>query len=292
MALIHCPECKARVSDKAHACPQCGYAGHPGQNLAASVSYNTSSPHERLRAWPSASGAAPPGMAGESPSVLEPGGNLEKQLLSPAVTIQESLWNIIPDESWFSPTVSPERPIVAEIGAYQVPKQQAYWLADYEFQIFVQSGIDPNDTIPAANGRFFGLLGFDLTINTTRLASVSYELDPHPASAYRSAFAPSGSGGGGGAGRIPPPSAFSAASYNQFAAATGAGLSLLPAWRKLQGARQGPFSLIANEQEIVALSVAIFRPIPAPIASITGRIAGFRMGKTVSQAIVNRMRPR
>jgi hypothetical protein len=263
---------------------------HVADNLASSVGYNTSSTHEVLRSWPGSTGAAPPGMAGESPSVQEPGGNLLKQLLSPSVTSQEALWNIIPDESWFSPTVSPERPIVAEIGAYQVPRQQAYWMMDYEFQIFVQSGIDANDVIPAANGRVFGLLGFDLTVNATRLASVRYELDPHPSSAFRNAFAPSGSGGSGG--RNPNAAAFSAASYNQFGAATGAGLSLLPAWRKLYGPRQGPFTLIANEQQIIALSVAIFRPLPAPIASITGRIAGFRTAKTVSDTLVNRLRIR
>jgi hypothetical protein len=264
---------------------------HVAQHLAASVGHNTNSAHEQLRSWPGSTGAGPPGMAGEAPSVQEPGGNLEKQLLPPAVTSQEALWNIIPDESWFSPTISPERPAVAEIGAYQVPRAQAYWLMDYEFQVFVQSGIDANDTLPAANGRFFGLLGFDLTINATRLASVSYELDPHPAPVTRSAFAPAGAGGGGGRG-VPNQATFSSAAYNQFAAATGAGLSLLPAWRKIFGPRQGPFTVVANEQQVIALSVAIFRPLPAPIASITGRIAGFRMAKTVSDTLVNRLRVR
>jgi hypothetical protein len=259
---------------------------HVAQNLAASVGYNTSSTKEELRSWPSATGAAPPGMAGEPPSVQEPGGNLEKQLLSPALTTDEELWNIIPDESWFSLTVSPERPAVAEIGAYIVPKGQAYWMMDYEFQIFVQSGIDANDVIPAANGRFFGLLGFDLTVNGTRAGSLMYQLDPHPASPFRTAFQPKSSG------RLPPPAAFSSSSFNQFAAATGAGLSLLPAWQKLYGPRQGPFSLVANEDTVIALSVAIFRPLPTPVASISGRIAGFRLGKTVSEALINRLRPR
>lgn len=259
---------------------------HVAQNLAASVGYNTSSTKEELRSWPGSTGAAPPGMAGEPPSVLEPGGNLEKQLLSPALTTDEEFWNIIPDESWFASTVSPSRPAIAEIGAYAVPKGQAYWMMDYEFQIFVQSGIDPNDVIPAADGRFFGLLGFDLTVNATRLASLRYELDPHPASLFRSAFAPTGGGKGQN------PATFTTAAYNQFAAASGAGLSLLPAWKKLYGPRQGPFSLVANEDTVIALSVVIFRPLPAPIASISGRIAGFRLGKTVSSALINRLRIR
>lgn len=245
------------------------------------------SPLEVMRGWPAGTGRASPGMSGEPVSSHQPGGDLENQLLHPSITIQEQLFNVLPDPGWFSPNVSPTSPQQFEIGTFVVPKAQSYWLMDYEFQIFVQSGIDPNDTLPAANGRFFGIMGFDLTFTGRRLAAIRYELDGHPV-----VVGPQFGGGGGGGGAFPPPSAFSTARFNQFAQATAAGLSLLPAWRKLMGPRQGPFSLIAQEGDRVTLSCAIFRPVPAPVTGITARVAGFQLAKMASSAIIDRLRPR
>lgn len=251
--------------------------GHPAGGL-----------HEIMRAWPAGSGAGVPGMSGEPVSSHEPGGNLLRQLLPPGISIQEKLFNVSPDVSWFSPNVSPSSPVQFTLGTFQVPKSHIFWMYDYEFQIFVQSGVDPNDIVPATDGRFFGVMGFDVTFTGRRLAAVTYELDPHPA--QLGVFQQAGTGGGGS--RPAPPAAFNIAAFNQFASATSAGTSLLPAWQKLMGARQGPFSLIASEGDVVQLACAIFRQVPAPLASITGRMAGYLMSKTVSETIVNRLRPR
>jgi hypothetical protein len=261
------------------------------EGVAPPPGYQVGSPAQLKQAWPGSTGAGVPGMAGEPLAQHVPGGNLVGQVLHQGASPIERFFNKLPEEGWFAAQVSPSRPVQVDLGSFTSPNGQSFWLFDYEFQVFVQSGVDPGDVKPAETGRFFGVLGFDITFNGSRLANLRYEIDPGPSVFTKSGFQQGGTPGNPLGVRLPPPSAFALATANSFAAA-GPGLSLLPVWDKLYGPRQGPFSVQVQEGATVTLSAFIFHPLPAPIASISGRLAGFLIGSNVSNTLVNRVRLR
>ena len=250
-------------------------------------------------AWPSGTGRAPAGMVGELPQGVGPvaahaaGGQVQQNAVHPEYKIVDQLFSVLPEEGWFNPNVSPSSPVQFEVGSYAVAPGQHFWMMDYEFQVWVQSGIDAGDSQPATSGRFSAVMGFDLTFSGRRLATLRYELDPHPVATTKTSVEQTGITRFINADlAVRPSSDYNTAAYNQFAAATGAGLSLLPVTDRVMGARNQPFTLIAQEGDRVTLSCAIFHPVPAPITAISARVGGFQLGKAVSEAIIQRMRPR
>jgi hypothetical protein len=59
----------------------------------------------------------------------------------------------------------------------------------------------------------------------------------------------------------------------------------------VMGARGAPFAFVARENDRVSLNVVIFRPIPSPITAIMGRSAGYLLHSTISNTIMDRIRP-
>lgn len=229
--------------------------------------------------------AGPPGFGPEPMLVHEPGGTLVSDLVHPGFQTVEQLYRTLPEQGWFDPSVSPSKIVQFQLGSYQVPKGQAYWLTDYSFQINRFSGLDPGDTVPMEEGRLSAVLGFDINVNGRRMANLLYQLDPVAVQTQLAQFAP-------------PPTRrannqqFDTAAAQSFAAGTGIGTSLLPVRRQRFGPAQGPFTIIAGEGVQVSLNVVIFRPVPTPIAFIEGRHAGFGMAVNSAASIINRVRPR
>lgn len=232
-------------------------------------------------------GAALPGMGPAPPSREHPGGELLTKLLHPTITCVEQLYRKLPEDSWFLPTTSPSRPVQFELGSYEVPSGQMYWLFDYRFKPYEMSGTDPGGFRPVESGRFSDRLGFDLTVNGHRVSQLLYQLDPTPVVLARQQYRSSTV-----VGRRVPQSAFDSADANNFAAATSQGTSLLPQRDERQGAESGPFTIVCREGQRVSLSCVIFKPIPVPLGAMEGRHAGFLLHTQVSEILLNRLRVR
>jgi hypothetical protein len=231
--------------------------------------------------------AGTPGQ-GEAPSLVQmPGGRTIDELLHPSFSIFEQLYRALPEEGWFDPNVSPTSPVQFQLGAFEVPKNQALWLFDYEFSVFRPSGVDPGDFVEAARGRFSNVMGFDVTLSGQRKGNLSYQLDPAPVGLTRQEFeAPIGTS------RPAAAAAFNRARANSFASTASPGTSLLPVRPNTQGPRGGPFTFIVGEGSQVALNCVIFNTVTAPLAAIQGRQAGYLVHQNLSESLLNRVRPR
>lgn len=210
------------------------------------------------------------------------GGQAVNQLVNPQLlTIAEELYRKLPEESFFAPDVNFRNPIQFEIGSYRVPDGLSLWLMDYEFSVYIPSGLDAGDIIRAADTRFSGFMGWDITLNGRRLSHLKYELDPGPIILERWASA-----------KGPGQQAFNLAASNSFASTASPGLSLLPVRNQVQGARNVPFTLIVEESVNLGLSCVIFRTVTTPIAAIEAKWGGFLLQEQTSQKLVDQLRPR
>jgi len=232
-------------------------------------------------------GMGPPGLGRQAQDVHQPGGESLFALQAPQLQTVEELYRILPDDSWFQPTVGPGNPIQFELGAFTVPNSQHYWLFDYEFSVFRFSGVDAGDFLKAEAGRFSGVMGFDITINGNRPSHLLYQLDPQPAQIQKQTFTtfnPQGATNNN--------SAFNRSTAQSFAATASQGTSVLPVRRAVQGAENVPFTFIAKEQDKVSLSVIIFKRVKSPIAAVEARHGGYLLQSSLSQTLQFRMRPR
>jgi len=229
----------------------------------------------------------PPGLGRQAEDVHQPGGQSLFGLQSPEFQTIEELYRILPDDSWFQPSVGPGNPIQFEIGSFTVPNSQHYWLFDYEFSVFRFSGVDAGDFLKAEAGRFAGVMGFDITINGHRPSHLLYQLDPQPAQIQKQSFVTFNAQGG-----TNNNSAFNRSTAQSFAATASQGTSVLPVRRAMQGAENVPFTFVAPQQSKVSLSVIIFKRIKSPIAAIEARHGGYLLQSSLSQTLQFRMRPR
>lgn len=227
----------------------------------------------------------PPPLGKDPGAIHLPGGQALLNAKPQVLTTCDEQYFVEPDASWFG-AVSPSRPINVPLGSYRVPTGEQLWFNDYEFRILRMSGFAPGDWTYAEDGRFSGILGFDVTISGRRLAHLYYELQPHPSPVTRPAFR---------AHRhpypVPPrltPDEFDVNASNDFAISAGPGTSLLPVTTRVQGPRDQPFMFVARQGETVELAAVIFNPIPSPIAGIQGRLAGFTIATVIGEAILQR----
>ena len=239
--------------------------------------------------------AGVPGM-GEAPELWhEPGGSVIAQnFWHPAFQSLEREFRALPEAGWFSPLLSPRRPVEFQLGAFDVPKDSALWLVDYQFQVFRPSGVDPGDFVVAEAGRFSNQMGFDVTIGGgKRPGDISYQLDPQPVFRGRPEFEqpmpqPPGRFALGPGASDP----FNNAQARTFASTASPATSLLPRRPNVQGPRDAPFTFVVGQEATVSLNVVIFNTITAPLAAISGRLAGWLLHTNLSRALIQRVRPR
>ena len=90
------------------------------------------------------------GIPGQGPPpvlIHQPGANVLLDLQSEAFETFEEYYQVLPDESWFDPNVSAQRPVQFTVGAFQVPPGMNYWMFNYNFTPFRLSGQDPGDLV-------------------------------------------------------------------------------------------------------------------------------------------------
>lgn len=236
-------------------------------------------------------GTGPAGMGPAPQAVREPGGDvITGQLQHPAFKTQERLYRVLPEEGFFNPELDPSAPFEFTLGSFRVPKGQHFWLMDYSFAVLRLSGVDAGDFVYAADGRFSGQLGFDVTITGKRLGDLAYQLDPGAIALERQEFQRPTQ-----AGIFDPdtatPAQFNAAQNESFASTAGPGNSLLPVRDAVQGSREGPFTIVAHQEQEVTLRCVIFRELLTPIAGIEGRMAGFLIDQQISESLIERLAP-
>jgi hypothetical protein len=230
---------------------------------------------------------SPPGIGATQP-IHEPGGQWLTNLLHNSINVYEWENRVLPDDSWYDPGVNPGNPVQFEIFAFKVPSQMHLWIYDYEFSIYRLSGIDPGDIVLAEPGRFASNIGFDITVNGSRYANLKYQLDPQATAVTRASFNTQGTPSG----PQPTNAQFNNGASASFGSTAGAGQSLLPVRRKVQGPEGQPWTMLAQQGETVALSAVIFRRIRSPIAAVSARLAGYLLQSNLSTALLERMRPR
>lgn len=255
----------------------------------------------------------PPGYAASPVDVHQPGGALLTQLLHPSITIWEQMFRISPSDAWFLPTVNAANPVQFELGSYRVPSGQHLWLRGYEFSVYRQSGVDSGDFLKAEGDRFSGMIGFDLTVNGTRPASIKFQLEPTPASVGNSAFTGACAGSAsqpfalakptGGSFKMGSPvlkygilgtgGSCVNLSGGQGSSVASQGTSLLPSRPERMGPlAPDPFTIVVKENQSLVLTCVIYRAIRSPIAFIQADAKGYLVQTNASEALMNRVRPR
>jgi len=223
-------------------------------------------------------------LEGSEPKLVhQPGGDIVNGIVHPSVMIVDRLYRKLPQEGFYSPLLNPRSPFQFEIGSIEVPDGLDFWIFDYEFSVYRLSGQDPGDALKCEDGRFSGFMGFDLVFDEARLTDLSYELDPSPIGISRDAF---------GTILQPTQDDFNSAASRSFAANASSGLSTLPFQSEVMGARNAPFSLVANQTSRVALNCIIWRTVTTPLAWVQAKIGGFFVQNQLSSTLINRMRPR
>ena len=236
--------------------------------------------------------SGPPDL-GPAPDVWhQPGGEWTTKILHPALQLADREFRVLPEEGWFDPSVSFDRPIIVPLGALNVPENLVLFMNDYRFFVMRPSGLDPSDFLEAAAGRFSGVMGFDIQINGQRFGDLLYQLDPVPQQLTSQAFEPPIAANPPAESARAVPAQFNRATANSFASAAGVGTSLLPLQSNVQGPRNQPFTFIAGPASVVSLKAVIFRPITSPISAVAGKVSGHYLAQNTALAIINRIRPR
>ena len=231
--------------------------------------------------------AGPPGQGKAPLGVNVAGGEIVQRLQPEQLTTYEDLFTALPSEGMFSAALNPREPFQFELGSFTVPKKQTLWLTDYRCGVLLFDGVGPGDYRVAEDGRFRGVMGFDLRRSGARMGRTRYQLDPIPIQASRSEFEevvlPSGAPAGG---------KFNRNAATSFASVAGQGTSLLPVWSKVMGPRDGIWTWVVEDGDNVSISCVVFRPIPVPIAGVFARLSGHLVYVDTARAIQERTRPR
>lgn len=219
--------------------------------------------------------------------VQEAGGGLVPSLAHPAVTVFEHVFRREPEQGIHSPLLDPDHPMLFEMGAFRVPKQQALLLFELRPDVYRFSGIDPNDSVPVAARRFSNVMGWDVNIDGSRPRHTRYELDPIPRQLNANAYIPEVPQPG----NVQPAAVFAQARRNRFGSAAGTGLATLPQRPQRYGALALPFTLAVREGQVVQLAAIIFRTIQSPIAFFEFGMAGILMPAEWTDRIFECIRP-
>lgn len=222
--------------------------------------------------------AGPAGLGNEPFVTHEPGGLLVKSLQTAAFDTFETVFSVLPDASIYSPNVSLNQPVKLDLGEYTVPKGRMFLLTNYRFGLVGMSGLEAGGGGELPSDQFQSSIGFDLTINRQRPATLSYQLVPIAPPTVATVF-----GEGGPTTQLIPSPRLAPAS-------PGGGLSLLPPRDTRQGDPQLPFTIFAQEAQAVSVSAIVFRRISTPLTAIKASLQGYLISQQVGASLLQRLR--
>lgn len=217
--------------------------------------------------------------------VITAGGELSGQIAPESLPPFERLYRRLPDEGMFSPSVSPSRPFVFELGAFTVPQRMTLMIFNIRPDIYRFSGANSGDYVPIEERRLGSIVGFELTIGQAHPGDVDFQISPvQIQNSSQQAFQ--------SANQANP-----AANSTQFAMAQaalnantqGTSSMMLPQRPERFGAPAPiPFTLYVSSGQTVQARCNIFRPLPLPIAffefDMTGLLVSDDFAKSMQLA--------
>lgn len=220
--------------------------------------------------------------------VRQPGGDVLNQLLHPsAFRGFERLYRRLPEQSIHQPSLDQRnRSLTLSMGSYTVPKGMSLWLLNFDTGVLVFDGVNPNDFRPAEDGRFTGVLGYDLVVNGSRRnGDLQYDLDPLPVATDRPEYDPQP--GGRTSAR-----AFDEQAARNFATNAPSGRMTMPVRQGVTGPRgDSPYTWVLNGGDRLGVRLVVYRRVTQPVAGFQARVGGFLLQKVFSDSLIQRVRP-
>ncbi len=173
-------------------------------------------------------------------------------------------------------SATPSSPITFTLGSFRVPKNQVLVVTDYSFNIYRFSGASPGDYFPIEENRLSTQVGWDINVDGSRQADLSYELIPSVETQNSAAFP------------VPSTSDDPAQDYQfeqvrqmQNLGAVSAASSLMPQRLVRPGRTPVANNYVAQTNSNLNVSCSIIRRIPIPIAFFEATISGMLMTQGV-----------
>lgn len=228
---------------------------------------------------------------GEAPAVVFPGqfqvGNLapgNKPLAVRAVTPMGALFphvqskfqqnicfsnRVLPQSAWFSPALTPERPLLVGVGAYAPPDSMEAYILDYSFDIYEYG--PGGEALLVPKGSFSSSIGISLrNTGASALNGVQLALIPTTPPSVGDTYVTPG-------GRKQPSTAYTASVAAQTTTnITGAGSAIIPAGIGRVGP-PGPFTIYVGSGDTLTAELTIARRLTRPLAFVEVRISGVLM---------------
>lgn len=210
----------------------------------------------------------PPGLPGNA----EPNGSKMITVRLPATTLTPRLqaqrlptftrsFRTQGSVSLYDPSVSRNKPVQFDIGSFAVPGTQSVLITNFELRIATFSGIAGGDVEyldpPALSTR----MGFSFKVNSQQpQINAVLALAPVPLLADTQGIVSTGNG------RNPTTTVFTRANSSAYGFASASGLFLIPYNGIKLADPMGPFTLVANQGQVVSMGVFAFGPLPRPVA--------------------------
>ncbi len=228
--------------------------------------------------------AAPPGTPGSSLAVHQAGGDVLAAKRDEQFSPVYCRFAVTTTAAMYDPNLSSAKPVVVDLGVYEVPKEREFWCYDYSFSIYVLSGVQAGRGKLADPGEFIEQVVFDLSVNGThRQANLQVDITPRPVALGSPLFTT--------AGGARTQQQILRARQQVGASVTGFGLSSLPAISETYAPRGMTPCVVAKTGDFVVMRAAVISPLLLPVEEIVGELKGYEMSSQLAAALAVRTRP-
>jgi len=229
--------------------------------------------------------AAPP-PAPKTQKVIEPA--LARLIQSPSIEPFEDEKRVLPNDAWYAAVRSPTNPTQFEINHYKVPNGRALIVLDFSFQPYRFSGVGAFESEPMEDRRLSGIMGYRFTVNNDVPAVINFQLEPVPSNFERQQFRPDPL-------KLTQPGQrtvqdFQRAQALSYGSAAGYGTGILPQRSGRIGSAEGPAAYLVTQEQSIVMAGIIYRPVPIPLAFVSGRIAGYLCSIALAKTLVEELR--
>lgn len=235
--------------------------------------------------------ATPPGLAGNA----EPNASKIQTVRMVATSLSSRLqaqrlptfvrsFRTSGDTSLYDPSISRNRPIQFDIGSFAVPQTQTVLLTNFVLKIATFSGVAGGDVEYMDPGSLSTRMGFSFKVNSQQpQINGALALAPVPLLADTEGIVSTGSG------RNPTTTVFTRASAKAYGMASASGQFLIPYNGIALADPIGPFTLVANQGQVVSMGVFCFSSLVRPVAffeaAFQGTIVPTRLAQQLSDLI-------
>lgn len=228
------------------------------------------------------------GSSGGTSRTMEVGSMLAKWARNPELLPYEEVFRSEPNEAWFDLARDPDHPTQFEIATVQPGAGQAIVVFDYSVVPYGFSGISPLDYAPLPDEMISGVFGYSIRVDGQEPGQLKYRLDPLDSTIRPQQF------------RFQQTKVknladltaddFAIAAANSYATAAGFATSLHPQTAAHYGPRVGPFTEYVVDNQVLAITGVVFRPVDVTLAFIQARISGYKGRSQIIKQLVTDLR--